>query len=685
MDDLLKTLALSRCYRMEHGELIAEDLGLTGEIAPGAGANLADSAGTGEIIDGKYRLLGLIGQGGMGAVYKAHHLALDKDVALKTFRSANMTNEMIERFQREAKAVAKLADKHVVQVFDFGVDELNRPYYTMELLQGESLAERLARSGPLSVSAAMPIFLQVCDGLSSAHKKGIVHRDLKPGNIFLNRQADGSEAVKVVDFGIAKLMDTRTMDAQKLTSTGSIFGSPLYMSPEQSMGDDIDERSDIYSFGCTLCEALTGRPPFVGATAFATISQHQSMAPPTLGQNAGGKSFPPWLENLLSRTLEKNCDKRVSTFAEVKRIIDFNSKNQKLDQIAAARPVRLNNDLSESGVQTGQSTTFSERLKNQALTGPLKIFALVFLLIGVAYTVVLGVNLYNQNHPRTITAGTDNSGSIADQHAHDMLGQPTEEYMDKLTKQSDLYKGDFKKNIYHDWLRGFNEKISAKTMQKIADSGIHNIDFHRCKFNNADFAILARAPVERIKLSGSNFNDIGAALLANCKSLIYIKAPETKLTAQGVAQLTRLKGMVFIDLSGSGINTPALTLLLKEFGRLEELRLSHCTGVMRSGPRLLSHSNIQRLEFRFDELEDNALPYFAQMPVLQTLDIAQSQVTGEGVYQLCHDSKTLKILNISRCHHVTPGEIKSLRKQFKNIEIEDEDHSGIDAVFERAK
>jgi serine/threonine-protein kinase len=271
------------------------------------------------VIDNKYKILSLLGEGGMGAVYKAHHLMLNKDVALKTFLSPNLTGDSWQRFQREAKAIASLSHNNIVQVFDFGVGDNNVPYYTMEYLRGESLAERLSRVGPLPLDQTVQLFLQVCQAMSAAHNKGIIHRDLKPANIFLSKEeaATGkSDLVKIVDFGIASLA-SESVDDQKLTRAGTVFGSPLYMSPEQSMGVEATIRSDIYSCGCALFETLTGSPPFRGKSALETMVQHQQKPVPQLNDVKPETEFPQRLNALLTKMLDKDPQRRFQAMTEV--------------------------------------------------------------------------------------------------------------------------------------------------------------------------------------------------------------------------------------------------------------------------------------------------------------------------------------------------------------------------------
>ncbi len=267
----------------------------------------------------------------MGSVYRAHHLMLDRDVALKTFKSTDQGEEGHKRFQREAQALAKLTHKNIVQVFDYGQAEDGAPYYTMEFLVGESLAERIHRLGALSAAEAIQFFVPVCQGLALAHSKGIVHRDLKPTNLFIEQVTTAksrSETIKIVDFGIASLT-TQSLNTQKLTTIGTIFGSPLYMSPEQSMGLEISEGADIYSLGCALFETLTGSPPFHGRNSLDTIMQHHKLAPPRLSE-ISNQNFSPALERVVATMLAKNPDKRQASMGEVAEALAKCAESEKV-------------------------------------------------------------------------------------------------------------------------------------------------------------------------------------------------------------------------------------------------------------------------------------------------------------------------------------------------------------------
>jgi serine/threonine protein kinase len=279
-------------------------------------ANSIDLA-PGAIIGGVYRIVELIGRGGMGEVYLAIHETLGKKCALKVIPPDEVTEIGWQRFQLEARAVAKLNHINLIRVTDLGIHEGCLPFYAMDYVEGQNLAEWLAEKGPMSLRRVLRVFGQVCDGVECAHRSGILHRDLKPANIMWVTSNAGMREAKVLDFGLAKL--TRHDRAkQSLTAVGDVFGSPFYMSPEQCNGDTLDNRSDIYSLGCTMFECLTGRPPFIGHLAAVIVACHLEAPAPTLASVVGPGIFPDSIEAVMAKLLCKNPDGRYQTLSELK-------------------------------------------------------------------------------------------------------------------------------------------------------------------------------------------------------------------------------------------------------------------------------------------------------------------------------------------------------------------------------
>src|SRR5271165_3220466 len=224
--------------------------------------DVASGVREGDILAGKYRIEKVLGAGGMGVVVAARHLDLDQRVAIKCLLSHTRTvPEIVERFTREARAAAKIQGEHVARVIDVGRFDDGTPFMVMEHLRGNDLADELAKSGPLPVTDAVRYLLETCEALAQAHALRIVHRDLKPANLFLAAQPGRRAIIKVLDFGISKVIDP---SGGALTKTASIMGTPYYMSPEQLLSSkSVDERSDIWALGIILYELLVGRPPFM--------------------------------------------------------------------------------------------------------------------------------------------------------------------------------------------------------------------------------------------------------------------------------------------------------------------------------------------------------------------------------------------------------------------------------------
>jgi serine/threonine-protein kinase len=260
----------------------------------------------GNVVAGRYRLKALLGKGGMGAVWRAHNETLDVDVALKLIHRNLVGEDSADRLLQEARAAAKLGHSAIVRVFDFGRTKFGEPFIVMELLEGEDLATLLERRGRLSAIRAVQTMLPIIHALDAAHAKGIIHRDLKPENIFVAKEDGQKLQPKIVDFGIAKL-DRGDI---RVTATGALLGSPAYMSPEQARGDDIDHRADIWSLCVVLYEIITGRIPFEGKNANATLYAIIANDPPPLAMFASGDDE---LWTILSIGLAKDPDKRWQT------------------------------------------------------------------------------------------------------------------------------------------------------------------------------------------------------------------------------------------------------------------------------------------------------------------------------------------------------------------------------------
>jgi tRNA A-37 threonylcarbamoyl transferase component Bud32 len=303
----------------------------------GASAEPSDPE-IGSLIAERYRIVELLGTGGMGAVYRAEHLQLAKQVAIKLLRpeiSARKDSDL--RFQREALAGARLQHPNVVGVIDFGNRADGSLYLVMELLKGESLRDLLDREPRLPWPRALHIARQLLRGLGHAHAQGVIHRDLKPENVHLSNDGEDPDCAKLIDFGIAMLTAGEGSDV-RITSAGLAVGTPTYLSPEQAVGGKLGPPTDLYSLSIVLYEMLAGRPPFVAEEPVRLLTAHAMTPPPSIAEVAPDVVVPPAVEAMLRRGLGKTWPERTATAADYIAMIDDARREAGIEASSSSAP-----------------------------------------------------------------------------------------------------------------------------------------------------------------------------------------------------------------------------------------------------------------------------------------------------------------------------------------------------------
>lgn len=290
-------------------------------LLTGAAPNDPDDL-CGVVLGDRYRLLRILGQGGMGYVYLAQHVAIDKAVAVKVLGSRWAKQpEFRDRFLVEAKATSKLRHENVIEVHDFGVTPNDSVFMAMELLRGEALSDLVAREGALAWPRAKGIALQVCRALHFAHELGVLHRDVKPENCFRMKRGANRDFIKLLDFGLAKIFGDENDPNSSLTRAGAVFGTPEYMSPEQARGRPVDVRTDVYSAGVLIYELVTGQVPFSGETFLDVLTKQCTEAPTPPSVMAPHTSIPREVEAVILRALSKDVASRYQTMRELAEAI----------------------------------------------------------------------------------------------------------------------------------------------------------------------------------------------------------------------------------------------------------------------------------------------------------------------------------------------------------------------------
>jgi serine/threonine-protein kinase len=270
-----------------------------------------------QLVADRYRVLRKLGEGGMGSVYLAEHVVIEKKFALKVLAlELARRSDLVARFLQEARSASRIGHENVIDISDFGQTADGLVYIAMEFLDGKDLGEIVRSSGAMEWPQAREIVLQICRALRAAHDKGIVHRDMKPENIFLVQRENQPHFVKILDFGIAKVMGLDP-NGPRLTRTGMIFGTPEYMAPEQAEGKDTDHRADIYAVGCILYHLITGQTPFIAESFMTMLTKHlmEDPVPPSMRRPDLGIS--PEMDALVLKALEKDRDKRWQSMAEL--------------------------------------------------------------------------------------------------------------------------------------------------------------------------------------------------------------------------------------------------------------------------------------------------------------------------------------------------------------------------------
>jgi len=360
----------------------------------------ADLLGT--VLDGRYEIQEVLAGGGMGLVYRARHRLMNRTVAIKVLHKHMVTSpDALKRFQLEAQAVSSLAMPNILTIFDFGISQQGQPYMVMDYLAGVSLADVLEAEHRLSVARSLNIFIHVCEAIEHAHEKNVIHRDLKPSNIMLINSGEEKDFVKIVDFGIAKLLGQTEGDLAELTRTGEVFGSPLYMSPEQCRGKPVDCRTDIYSLGSVIYRTITGKRLFEGDQVLDLFFKQVSQEPAPFSVACPEIYIPEQLENAIFKALQKEPSMRFQSMAAFKAALQQCQKNPSgIIQIDKAAATAATSEISIPRSKSLLPADPSEQIRAEAerpyQINLWKAFVIVGCLLGsaalLAFSFVLGTH-----------------------------------------------------------------------------------------------------------------------------------------------------------------------------------------------------------------------------------------------------------------------------------------------------
>ncbi len=369
--DISQSQNLNNSSRKKACVVCGEEYDSDIDVCPLDGTKLTTLSGgltPGTMLGDRYEIIEALADGGMGSVYKAKHKFMNRTVAVKTLQPFMMASgTALKRFQQEAQAVSSMSHPNILTVYDFFISDEGQPYLVMDYLEGTNL-ESIRKSGePVDLVRALRIFVMTCSGLAHAHERNIIHRDIKPSNIMLTTGEDGQEIVKVIDFGIAKVMADDPEEALNLTATGDVFGSPLYMSPEQCRAKPLDARSDIYSLGCVIYATISGESPFKGMDPMECMFKQVHDNPQLLGV-ACNCTLPPGLEEAVAKAIEKDPEKRFQTMREMGEALANVLMELSPDSYKSISQIPLGTSTSTS-VLPVQNVVARANLENTVLSG----------------------------------------------------------------------------------------------------------------------------------------------------------------------------------------------------------------------------------------------------------------------------------------------------------------------------
>lgn len=630
----------------------------------------------GVILLEKFKILELLGVGGMGSVYRVEHLFMNQQYALKCLNICQRNDINWRRFENEAKAANMLDHANLLRVFEFGLLPGGRPYFLMELVEGVTLADEIKKLGRLPMKRAIKIFIQVAFAIHYAHEHRIIHRDLKPSNIMLEKK-DGEESVKVVDFGIAKLTGVDEFNQQTLTKTGEIFGSPLYMSPEQCAGTAIDNRSDLYSLGCLFYEALTGAPPFIGETAIATMMKHQQEQPLSLKEASMGIGFPIGLEKVIASLLQKDPSQRY----------------QKANSLAADL-IELERSLSgEANSSTGQQIgeLRADRGKSPAkgkesLTTNSIVFVCLASIAGIAigagscyYVMSWQIkeikDYYEARMPKESPFGSSAPNPVSPPETSASQEKPTAPLLGSFSKVAgDKRVLTFPKGVCLGTIIDDFAFVSQAEGEKTFPKQRRLSLLVRNNALSSPELLAGFAPDDLVLLnfsSAAHFPSDGFSYISHMTGLKAINAKHTLLNDAAISSLDKLVNLRYANFNDTRLHSEAL-VKSPILGNLNALDISNTADVQPFCQKLHELSNLYELQIQNCQLDDVLVKDISLCKPLRVLCVSQNRdITDAGISYLA-DLKNLNWLDLTSTA-VSPNCLESLVKMpsLKKLELGD--------------
>jgi serine/threonine-protein kinase len=635
---------------------------VTQSACPVDGTQLDVQFVSGALLGGKYEFIQLTGRGGMGVIYKARHIVLNKIVAIKMLHSDLINERTLKRFKREARAASALSHPNIVAVNDFAVSEHGQPYLVMDYIEGATLEDKIRTEGLLDVSFTVEAILQICAGLSHAHKMGVLHRDIKPSNITIVEGPDGNFLLRILDFGIAQIIGGIEDGTMALTQTGDSVGSPLYMSPEQCAGKQVDTRSELWAVGCTMFECLTGLPPFIAnglANLIAKISNEEC---PSLKEASFGKDFPPALEAIVQKLLRKNPEERYQTVEELASDLrDFQ---------AGKRRILVSNE--EQILETKkQPDKFAVVVAGSSILAALIAVGLWVQSFTKSFPNVVSAVLPTKLQPLHNTAS-----SISSSHAD--LKSALVKWVNDHPNATNINLGYWEisdpdlaplvaetqcvsLNLPGNSIRGQGLKYLASMNQLVS------LRLDKNEIYDPALSYLSRlSSLHKINLSNTNIQGSGLSYLSGLK-LVSLDLSNTKISRAYLSSIAKLTALEELKVAGTAFDDQCIDLLTP-LRKLKILDLNH-TQISDAGVgRLVRCEELEEVSLSGDAVDDTSISYLGRLQKLAKLDISGTAISASGVKKLGL-LKNLKVIYCLACSQDLMSAFAQLKRQLPECQV----------------